>query len=58
MLTELYRASGGPYGRIYVDQEYLKIYDTIFGELSIDQLKSDDMEEYLRIINLKQKSAR
>ncbi|XP_062619390.1 heat shock 70 kDa protein 12B-like [Saccostrea cucullata] len=29
-LTELYRASGGPYGGIYVDEKYLKIYDTIF----------------------------
>ena len=49
-LTELYRASGGPYGGIYVDKEYLKIYDTIFGDGSIDQLKSEDMEEYLTIV--------
>ena len=26
------------------------MYDTIFGEGSIDQLKSEDMEEYLIII--------
>ncbi|XP_022295822.2 heat shock 70 kDa protein 12B-like [Crassostrea virginica] len=31
-LTELYRASGGPYGGIYVDKEYLNMYDTICGE--------------------------
>ena len=49
-LTELYRASGGPYGGIYVDKEYLKIYDTIFGEGSVDQLKHEDMEEYLILI--------
>lgn len=48
-LTELYRASGGPYGGICVDQEYLKIFDIIFGEGTIDQLKHDDMVEYLTI---------
>ena len=46
-LTELYRASGGPYGGIYVDKEYLKMYETIFGEGSIDQLKTEDMIEFL-----------
>ena len=46
-LTELYRASGGPYGGIYVDKEYLKMYDTIFGDGSIDQLKTEDMVEFL-----------
>lgn len=48
-LTELYRASGGPYGGIYVDQEYLKIYDIIFGKGTLDQLKREDMVEYLTI---------
>ena len=49
-LTELYRASGGPYGGIYVDKEYLKIYDTIFGNEAINKLKKEDMAEYLTII--------
>ena len=49
-LTELYRASGGPYGGIYVDKEYLKMYDTIFGKEAIDKLKKEDMGEYLTII--------
>lgn len=48
-LTELYRASGGPYGGMYVDQEYLKIYNLLFGEGTIEQLKHDDMIEYLTI---------
>ena len=49
-LTELYRASGGPYGGIFVDKEYLKMYDTIFGEEAINKLKKEDMAEYLTII--------
>ena len=49
-LTELYRASGGPYGGIYVDKEYLKMYDAIFGKKAIGQLKKEDMAEYLTII--------
>ncbi|XP_078331448.1 heat shock 70 kDa protein 12A-like [Crassostrea virginica] len=48
-LTELYRASGGPYGGIYVDKEYLKMYDTIFGKEAIDKLKKEDIGEYLTI---------
>ena len=49
-LTELYRASGVPYGGIYVDKEYLKMYDTIFGKEAIDKLKKEDMGENLTII--------
>ena len=49
-LTELYRASGGPYGGIYVDQEYLKICDIIFGEGSVDKLKQEDMDGYLTVV--------
>ena len=49
-LTELYRASGGPYGGIYVDKEYLKMYETIFGEEAINNLKKEDISEYLTII--------
>ncbi|XP_062574152.1 heat shock 70 kDa protein 12A-like [Saccostrea cucullata] len=49
-LTELYRASGGPYGGIYVDENYLKIYDIIFGEGTLEQLRIDDMEEYLTFV--------
>ena len=49
-LKELYRASEGPYEGINVDQDYLKIYDTIFEEGSIDQLKSENMEDYLTIV--------
>ena len=30
-----------------MDKEYLKMYDTIFGDGSIDQLKRDDMAEFL-----------
>ncbi|XP_062606366.1 heat shock 70 kDa protein 12A-like [Saccostrea cucullata] len=49
-LTELYRASGGAYGGIYVDENYLKIYDIIYGAGTIEQLRIDDMEEYLNIL--------
>lgn len=48
-LTELYRASGGPFGGTYVDKEYLKIYDIIFGKEAMEKLKEDDMEEFLSI---------
>ena len=40
----------GPYGGIYVDKEYLKIYDTIFGKEAIKKLKKEDLAEYLTII--------
>ncbi|XP_061169392.1 heat shock 70 kDa protein 12A-like [Saccostrea echinata] len=49
-LTELYRASGGPYGGIYVDEKYMKIYDIIFGKGTLEKLRIDDMEEYLTIL--------
>lgn len=48
-LTELYRASGGPHGGIYVDKKYLEIYDIIFGKGTVEKLKYEDMEEYLSI---------
>lgn len=35
---------GGPYGGIYVGQEYLKKYDIIFGEGTLEQLKRDVRE--------------
>lgn len=50
-MTELYRATGGPFGGTYVDKEYMKIYDIIFGKEAMEKLKQDDMEEYLSILN-------
>ena len=32
-----------------MDKEYLKMYDTIFGEEAINNLKKEDMAEYLTI---------
>lgn len=50
LLIEFYCVSGGFFGGIYVDKEYLKIYDIIFGKEVMEKLKEDDMEEFLFII--------
>ncbi|XP_048733950.2 heat shock 70 kDa protein 12A-like isoform X2 [Ostrea edulis] len=46
-LTELYSASGGPYGGDCVNVEYLEMLEVLFGKEAIENLKNNDLEEYL-----------
>ncbi|XP_056023163.1 heat shock 70 kDa protein 12A-like [Ostrea edulis] len=46
-LTELYSASGGPYGGDCVNAEFLEMLEVLFGKEAIENLKHDDLEEYL-----------
>lgn len=50
-LKELYRASGGPHGGIYVDKEFLKLCELIFGNGAIEDLKRNEIEEYLSMLS-------
>ncbi|XP_061185466.1 heat shock 70 kDa protein 12A-like [Saccostrea echinata] len=48
-LTEVHMATGGPYAGTNVDEEYIKLYNKIFGWKTMQKLKAMDMEEYLSI---------
>ncbi|XP_052780249.1 heat shock 70 kDa protein 12B-like [Mya arenaria] len=49
-LKEIHQPSGGPWGGIYVDANYLKFLDHIFGEKAITALKTEDMTDYFDVI--------
>lgn len=50
LLKELYWVSGGLYGGIYVDKEFLKLCELIFGNGVIEDLKWNEIEEYLLML--------
>ncbi|XP_060600490.1 heat shock 70 kDa protein 12A-like [Ruditapes philippinarum] len=45
-LTELYKASGGPWGGIYVDNNFLNFLDDLFGEQVMSCFKETNLEDY------------
>ncbi|XP_060600487.1 heat shock 70 kDa protein 12B-like [Ruditapes philippinarum] len=45
-LTELYKASGGPWGGIYVDNNFLNFLDDLFGEQVMNTFKQNYLEDY------------
>jgi len=45
-LREIHKASGGPWGGIYVDQSYFEWLKGVFGEQAVQETCSD-YEEYL-----------
>ncbi|XP_052780257.1 heat shock 70 kDa protein 12B-like [Mya arenaria] len=49
-LKEIHQPSGGPWGGIYVDANYLKFLEHIFGEKAITALKSEEMTDYFDVI--------
>ena len=49
-LKQIHRASGGPWGGIYVDEAFLNTLIDIFGVRAIESLKAEDMEEYLYLM--------
>ncbi|XP_052774593.1 heat shock 70 kDa protein 12A-like isoform X2 [Mya arenaria] len=49
-LKEIHQPSGGPWGGIYVDANYLKFLEHIFGEKAISALKTEEMADYFDVI--------
>lgn len=43
-------ATGGPYAGTSVDEAYLKLFQTVFGEKTMEKLRENDMMEYLAIL--------
>lgn len=43
-------ATGGPYAGTSVDEGYLKLFQTVFGEKTMEKLKENDMMEFLAIL--------
>lgn len=49
-LKEKVKASGGPWGGINVDENYMCMLETIFGEKAFAEFKRTQMEDYLDIL--------
>lgn len=49
-LSEVHMATGGPYAGTSVDEAYLKLFQTVFGEKTMEKLRENDMMEYLAIL--------
>jgi len=49
-LKAIHRASGGPWGGIYVDQNYLAMLTEVFGTKAIEELKITEMGDYVDIM--------
>ncbi|WAR26407.1 HS12A-like protein [Mya arenaria] len=49
-LKEIHKASGGPWGGIYVDANFLKFLEHIFGEKAITALKTEEMCDFFDLI--------
>ncbi|WAR02826.1 HS12B-like protein [Mya arenaria] len=49
-LKEIHKASGGPWGGIYVDENYLQWLRSIFGSESIDKLKNEAVGDYMDLL--------
>lgn len=49
-LKELHKASGGPWGGIYVDENYILWLEKIFGKNVIDRFKKEEMIDYFSLL--------
>lgn len=49
-LQELHKASGGPWGGMYVDNNYLAWLEKLFGNVAMDRFKKEDMADYFDLI--------
>lgn len=49
-LREIHKASGGPWGGMYVDKAYIGLLDNIFGNSALKKLKEIDINEYVEIL--------
>ncbi|XP_052779593.1 heat shock 70 kDa protein 12A-like [Mya arenaria] len=50
-LKEIHKASGGPWGGIYVDDNYLKFLEQILGEKVITELRTKEMTDFFDLIS-------
>ncbi|WAR14058.1 HS12A-like protein [Mya arenaria] len=48
-LKEIHKASGGPWGGIYVDKKYMEMINKLFGENALTDLRKTDMNDYFDI---------
>lgn len=49
-LKEICKANGGPWGGMYVDKNYLKFYEQIFGERAMECLLKEDKYGYIDLL--------
>ncbi|XP_052819973.1 heat shock 70 kDa protein 12A-like [Mya arenaria] len=49
-LKEIMKASGGPWGGIFVDENYMKLLDRLYGEEALTDLRKTEMSDYFDII--------
>ncbi|WAR14055.1 HS12B-like protein [Mya arenaria] len=48
-LKEIHKASGGPWGGIYVDENYMKMLNELFGENALTELRKTEMNDYFDV---------
>ncbi|XP_052761061.1 heat shock 70 kDa protein 12B-like [Mya arenaria] len=48
-LKEIHKASGGPWGGIFVDKNYMKMLDQLYGEEALIDLRKTEMSDYFDI---------
>ena len=49
-LKELHRASGGPWGGTCVDSNYIAWLTQMFGEVAMERLKRESLEDYIDML--------
>ncbi|WAR14056.1 HS12B-like protein [Mya arenaria] len=48
-LKEIHKASGGSWGGIYVDENYMKMLNELFGEKALTELRKTEMNDYFDV---------
>lgn len=48
-IKELHKATGGPWGGTYLDEEFFKILEECFGEDEFEKFKRDDLNGYIEL---------
>ncbi|XP_052819958.1 heat shock 70 kDa protein 12A-like [Mya arenaria] len=48
-LKEIHKASGGPWGGIFVDENYMKMLRQLYGEQALNDLRKTEMGDYFDI---------
>ncbi|XP_045185047.2 heat shock 70 kDa protein 12A-like [Mercenaria mercenaria] len=49
-LKELHKTSGGPWGGMYVDQNYFKWLESFYGQRAVERLKMEEMVDYFDLM--------
>ena len=58
MIRELHHATGGAWGGTYVDQNYVRLLERIFGKKSINKFRSRYQSDWIDMISMKFESAK